>query len=235
MSRRAAELIDAAVRAQPRIVLALPTGNTPVQTYVRLIALQQATGTDWSQVTTFNLDEYVGIGPDHPESYAFFMQRHFFGQLRPPPAKRYIPDGLAPDPAAEVRRYEAAIGEAGGIDLAVLGVGTNGHLGFNEPGDTLVGPTHVAEIAEETWRRNFPELARSGSRPADGPFRRAYTMGIATILQAQRILLLASGEPKRTVLRQALAGPITPHNPASFLQLHRDVTLVVDRDAWGAD
>ncbi len=231
MSRRAAAIIDAAVREHPRVVLALPTGNTPVETYARLVELQRAGGTDWSQVTTFNLDEYVGVAPDHPESYAAFMQRHFFGQLNPPPANRHVPNGLAPHPDEEAQRYEAAINAAGGIDLAVLGVGTNGHLGFNEPGESLVGPTHVAEITEETWRRNFPDLAENGSPEARAQFRRAYTMGIATILQARRILLLANGEEKREILRQALAGPITPRNPASFLQLHRDVTLLLDQAA----
>src|SRR5206468_323703 len=115
-------------------------------------------------------------------------------------ASRHIPDGLAADPSAEVRRYEAAVDAAGGIDLAVLGVGTNGHVGFNEPAESLVGPTHVAEIAEETWRRNFPELARSGALADQEQFRRAYTMGTATILQARRILLLASGASKRKIL-----------------------------------
>lgn len=231
MSRRAADEIDAAVRAQPRIVLALPTGHTPIQTYACLVELQRVNRTDWSQVTTFNLDEYVGVAPDHPESYAAFMQRHLFGPLRPPPASRHLPDGLAPDPQAEARRYEAAIDAKGGIDLAVLGVGTNGHLGFNEPGDSLAGPTHVAEITDETWRRNFPALAQEGPPEARGQFRRAYTMGIGTILQARRIVLLASGAAKREILAQALEGPITPHNPASFLQLHRAVTLVLDADA----
>ena len=232
LSRRAAQLIDDAVRAQPQIVLALPTGNTPVETYARLVDLQRNTGTDWSGVTVFNLDEYAGIGPDHRESYAFFMQRHLFGQLQPPPAQRHIPNGLAPDPAAECARYEAAIDRAGGIDLAVLGVGVNGHLGFNEPDDALLGPTHLTEIAEETWRRNFPELACAESPGSDrGQFRRAYTVGIGTILRARRILLLASGAAKRPVLRSALAGPITTRNPASLLQLHRDVTLVLDHEA----
>ena len=136
-----------------------------------------------------------------------------------------------------IERYEAAIDAAGGIDLAVLGIGPNGHLGFNEPAERLTGATHVAELSEETWRRNFPDLAAQApareARVGERPFGRAYTMGIATILQARRILLLASGVSKRGILRAALEGPVTPRNPASFLQLHSDVTLVLDREAAG--
>jgi glucosamine-6-phosphate deaminase len=232
LSRHAADIVDEAVHDRPAGVLALPTGNTPIEMYAQLVDLQRRRRTDWSRVTTFNLDEYVGVSPDHPESYAYFMQQHLFGQLRPPPASRNLPNGPAPDPQAEAERYEAAIANAGGIDLAVLGIGTNGHIGFNEPGDALIAPTHVAEIADETWERNFPALARDGSAEAPRQFRRAYTMGIGTILQARSILLLASGAAKRVVLRAALEGPVTTRNPASFLQLHPDVTILCDRAAW---
>ncbi|MGH2368034.1 MAG: glucosamine-6-phosphate deaminase [Chloroflexota bacterium] len=235
MSRRAATLLDAAVREHPRIVLALPTGATPVGTYAALVDLHRHTGTDWSQATTFNLDEYAGVAPDHPESYAAFMQAHLFSGVNLSSDRRRLPDGLATDPDEEAARYEAAIDVAGGIDLAVLGIGTNGHIGFNEPGDALTGPTHVAELADVTWRRNFPHLAEAaGADPVAGQrFRRAYTMGLGTILQARRILLLASGAEKRAILGQAIHGPITPRNPASFLQLHRDVTLLLDAAAVG--
>jgi glucosamine-6-phosphate deaminase len=237
MSRRAAAVIDAAVRADPTIVLALPTGATPVGTYAALGDLHRRTGTDWSQVTTFNLDEYVGVAPDHPASYAAYMQAHLFTVVNLAAARRHVPDGLAADPGGEAARYEAAIDAAGGIDLAVLGIGPNGHLGFNEPAERLTGATHVAELSEETWRRNFPDLAAQApareARVGERPFGRAYTMGIATILQARRILLLASGVSKRGILRAALEGPVTPRNPASFLQLHSDVTLVLDREAAG--
>jgi len=188
LSRHAATLLDAAIRERPESVLALPTGNTPIQTYACLVDLQRAAGTDWSRVTTFNLDEYVGVAPDHPESYAYFMQQHFFGRLQSPPLRRFLPDGMAAGAAEEAARYEAAIDAAGGIDVAVLGVGANGHLGFNEPAPALMGPTHVAEISEDTWRRNFPGLAQDGSPAARAQFRRAYTMGIGTILRARRIV-----------------------------------------------
>ncbi|MBI3974404.1 MAG: glucosamine-6-phosphate deaminase [Chloroflexi bacterium] len=242
MSRRVAALIDAAIRVNPNIVLALPTGGTPIGTYAALVDLHRRTGTDWSRVTTFNLDEYLGVAPDHPESYAHFMQQHLFSGVNLPPERRHLPNGLAPDPQAEVACYEAAIEAAGGLDLAVLGVGTNGHLGFNEPGDHLTAGTHIATIAEDTWRRNFPHLAREvrpgqhgqpgrSGTPAERPFRQAYTMGIGTILQARAIILLAGGTSKRAILRAAHDGPVTTRNPASFLQLHRNVTLLLDREA----
>jgi glucosamine-6-phosphate deaminase len=236
LSRRAAGLIDAAIRATPAIVLALPTGGTPIGTYATLIALHRQTGTDWSQVRTFNLDEYCDVGPDDPESYAAFMQRHLFGAVNLTPERRQLPDGLAANPEAEAARYERAIDAAGGIDLAILGVGVNGHIGFNEPGDALIAETHVAALSEATWQRNFPDLARQAATNAGAShaYRRAFTMGIGTILQARRILLLASGAEKRLILEDALTGPVTTRNPASFLQLHHDVTLIVDRAAGGA-
>jgi glucosamine-6-phosphate deaminase len=236
MGRRAAALVDAAIRARPALVLALPTGATPVGTYAELARLHDTTGTDWSGVTAFNLDEYVGLAPDHPESYAAFMWRHLFGHVNVAAGRVHLPDGTAPDPHAEAARYEAAIDAAGGIDLAVLGVGTNGHLGFNEPGAALTAGTHVAELSEGTWRRNFPQLARDWDedRWHLRPYQRALTVGIGTILQARRILLLANGEAKRTVLEAAVRGPVTAANPASFLQLHPDVTMVLDRAAAGS-
>ncbi|MDQ3699932.1 MAG: glucosamine-6-phosphate deaminase [Chloroflexota bacterium] len=235
LSRRAAGLIDAAIRINPRLVLALPTGGTPVATYAELTARHRSTGTDWSQVTTFNLDEYCGVGPQHPESYARFMHRHLFGGVNLAPERCHLPDGLATNPAAEAMRYEAAIAAAGGLDLAVLGIGVNGHLGFNEPGADLVSATHVADLTDETWQRNFPYLARAAAAdPARrGELRRAYTMGIGTILQARAVLLLASGAEKRPVVSQAFQGRVTTHNPASLLQLHRDVTILLDHAAAG--
>jgi glucosamine-6-phosphate deaminase len=162
------------------------------------------------------------------------MREHLFGKVNLSPQRSHLPNGMAPDPAAEAARYEAAIDAAGGIDLAVLGVGANGHVGFNEPAEALIGPTHVAELAVETWRRNFPDLAREGDPTGGGPFRRALTVGIGTILRARRILLLASGEEKRDVLSRGFSGPITTRLPVSLLQVHPDVTLVLDRAAAGA-
>ena len=201
--------------------------------YAELVRLHRESGTDWRGVRTFNLDEYVGVGPDHPRGYAQFMAEQLFDHVNLPLDRRHLPDGLAPDPDAEARRYESAIEAAGGIDLAVLGVGVNGHLGFNEPGPSLTANTHVATLLPDTWRRNFPDLEAELSLEArpDAPFRNAFTMGLGTILQARAIVLLAIGGSKRDIIREALHGPITTHTPASFLQLHRQVTVVLDRGA----
>jgi glucosamine-6-phosphate deaminase len=231
MSRAAARLIDAAVRAAPALVLALPTGETPIGTYRALVALHRETGTDWSGVTTFNLDEYCDTAPDDPQSYAAYMGEHFFGEVNLQPARTHLPDGTAADAAAEAARYEHAVDAAGGIDLAVLGVGVNGHIGFNEPAAALTVETHVADLADETWRRNFPHLEADAAAAASGRYRRAYTMGIGTILRARRILLLAAGAAKREVLERAFGGPVTTEVPASLLRLHGDVTLVLDEAA----
>ena len=230
---RAAELVDAAIRAQPEIVLALPTGSTPLPLYAALVRLHRETGTDWSHVTAFNLDEYVGIGPDHPESYARYMEKCLFHGVNLSPERRHLPNGMASDPHQEAARYEAAVDHARGIDLAIVGVGVNGHLGFNEPAAALIGVSHVAELAPETWGRNFPDLPDGVAAEGGAalPFRTALTMGIGTILRSRRIVLLATGQTKREIVRQALTGPITTQNPASLLQLHHDVTVILDRAA----
>jgi glucosamine-6-phosphate deaminase len=230
VGRRAAQLVDEAIRTTPGIVLALPTGSTPVPMYAELVRRHRERGTDWSRVTSFNLDEYVGVGPDHAESYARYMEEHLFGEVPGPPERRHLPDGLAADTTAECERYEREIELAGGIDVAVLGVGLNGHLGFNEPGAALTARTHVAELAEDTWRRNFPGIELvPGKR--ERPFGLAYTMGIGTILQARRVVVIAAGEAKREVMRAAFSGGVTVECPASLLQLHREVTVVLDRAA----
>ena len=231
----AAHLVDQAVRTRPGIVLALPTGSTPIPMYAELVRLHRERGTDWRGARVFNLDEYAGIGPDHPESYARFMDQNLFSGINLPPERRHIPNGLAVDPDGEAERYEAAIERVGGIDLAVLGVGVNGHLGFNEPGTALNAPTHVATLALDTWRRNFPELAARAEGDPDvvRPFQQAFTMGIGTILQARAVVLVAAGAGKRDIVSAAIRGPVTTAVPASFLQLHRHVTIVLDGAAAG--
>ena len=233
MSLRAGDIVGEAIRHNPSIVLALPTGTTPIGLYADLVRRHRHEGLSLRAVTTFNLDEYVGIAIDDREGYHGFMRSHLFDHVDIPEGAWHLPNPQATDAGAEVRRYEGLIDASGGIDLAILGVGANGHLAFNEPGDTLTGPTHVAALADDTWLRNFPSLA---PRLKDEPelrarYSTAYTVGIGTILRARKILVLASGMAKASILASAVRGAITPRNPASFLQLHPDVTFILDEAA----
>ncbi len=235
VSRRAGEIVSTAIRGASRLVLGLPTGSTPIGTYAELVRRHRDEGLSFQQVTTFNLDEYQGIPRSDPESYRTFMCRHLFDHVDVADGAWHLPDPEALDAGAETRRYEAAIDDAGGMDLAILGIGANGHIAFNEPGDALTGPTHVAALSDDTWSRNFPGLAamREAHPEVRARYSTAYTVGIATILRARRILLLASGQAKAGALAGAVRGSVTPRNPASFLQLHPDVTMVLDRAAGG--
>ncbi len=234
MSLRAAEVVCEAMRQNPDLVLVLPTGATPVGMYRELVAAHERRQADFSRVRTFNLDEYRGLAPDHPASYAAFMREHLFTKVNLAGQNTHIPHGVAPDPEVECRRYEAAIVEAGHGDLAILGIGQNGHVGFNEPSYSLRSTVHVARLRDETRQVAFDTWSESGDNPfpalADFPDH-ALTMGMGTILKAERILLLASGASKARALCLAVTGALTPQLPASFLQLHRDVTLLVDSEA----
>jgi len=181
---------------------------------------------DFCRVRTFNLDEYYPIEPDHPQSYHRFMWEHLFSGINVRRENVHLPRGTAPDPGEECRRYEAAIEDSGGIDLLLLGVGANGHIGFNEPGTRLDSTTHLVQLARETVAAN----ARFFDRPEDVP-RLAITMGIKTIMRSRRLLLLASGASKGAVLATALEGPVTPGVPASVVQLHPFLTVIADRAA----
>ena len=233
MARRGGEIVADIVRRSSRLVVALPTGSTSVGLYADLVRRHREDSLSFRHVITFNLDEYRGIPKDDPESYHVFMNRNLFDHLDIPVASRHLPDPLAASSGDEVRRYEEAIDAAGGIDLAVLGVGANGHIAFNEPGDYVTGPTHVAALTDDTWTRNFPSLAplREQTPEVRARYATAYTVGVGTILRARRILLLASGQAKASVLASAVRGSVTPNIPASFLQLHPDVTMVLDRAA----
>lgn len=207
-------------------VLGLATGGTPIGVYRELVRLHRQEGLDLSHVTTFNLDEYCGLPPDHPQSYHTYMRRHLFNHVDLDPHRARLPDGMAEDPAAECACYEAAIAQSGGMDILLLGVGTNGHIGFNEPGTRFDSRTHCVELAEKTRLANarfFP--------PGEAVPRRAITMGIATILAARQILLLATGAQKAEAIVRAALGPITPDCPASVLQRHPRVTLLLDQEA----
>lgn len=226
-ARLAADRIELLIQSRPDAVLLLPTGRTPLPLYGELVRRYRAGRIDFGQMRTFNLDEWVGVRPDEPGSYAGFMRAHLFSQVNLRPENCHLPNGMAPDLAAECERYEQLIRAAGGIDLAILGIGQNGHIGFNEPGTPFETRTHVALVTPETRAANrwsFPD----GRVPET-----ALTVGIATILDARAILLLATGEKKQEILERALLGPIDPQVPASALRLHPRVEVVADRLAAG--
>ncbi|MFK8113586.1 MAG: glucosamine-6-phosphate deaminase [Rubripirellula sp.] len=225
-SQRVAELIRDSIRANPRIVLGLATGGTPVDTYRELVRMHREEGLDFSQVTSFNLDEYIGLGPEHPQSFRFFMQAQLFDHVNIDPAKTFVPNGLGTDVEAEAAEYERRITSAGGIDLQLLGIGGNGHIAFNEPGSTVDCRTRQIELTDSTINANARFFQSIDQVP-----RTAVTMGIGTILEAKRIVLLAMGESKSAAIEQAVRGKLDSSNPASLLQTHNDVLFVLDNAA----
>lgn len=222
----AAGLIRGLVVLNPRAVLGLATGSTPLGIYRRLIRDCKAGLISFRHVTTFNLDEYVGLAPDHPASYHAFMREHLFDHVDLPADASHLPDGAADDLEAECRRYEALLAEKGPIDLQILGIGNNGHIAFNEPARELAAGVHVVELAEATRQAN----ARFFDDPRDVP-KRALTMGVGNILKARTILLVAKGRSKAEAVRRALKGPVTTECPASLLQLHPRVVIMLDKEA----
>ena len=222
---RAAETVACLLRARPDAVLGLATGETMRPVYARLVELHRAGRADFARSVTFNLDEYVGISPDHPASFHSFMQQALFGPVGLPPARCHLPRGDATDPAAEAERYEAAIITAGGIDLQLLGIGRNGHLAFNEPTSSLASRTRVKTLTETTRQANAPAFA-----PGPVP-RHALTMGIGTILDSRSCLLLATGTAKAAAVARMIEGPLGADCPASALQLHPAVTVILDQAA----
>ena len=221
----AARLADA-LEANPDLVFGLATGRTPIALYDELARLSVSRALDWSAATTFNLDEFVGIGPEEPGSYRRFMQEHLFQHTNLRPERINFLVGTA-DPDEECRRYERAIARAGGIDIQILGIGTNGHIGFNEPAPGLEARTHRVTLTLETRRSN---AALFGGRLDQVPAE-ALSMGMATILQARMLILLAHGQRKAQVVAAVVDGPLTTEVPASFLQLHHDVDLILDTEA----
>lgn len=227
LARAAATLIAERLRASPRLVLGLPTGRTPIAVYARLIADSANGGLDWSQVRTFNLDEFVGLAPDHEASYRSYMRRHLFDHVNVDPRHLELPDGMAPDLLAECRRYDEAIRAAGGIDVQVLGVGANGHVGFNEPAAGLDAHTHRVTLHAQTREANAGWFGDDPSRvPAE-----ALSMGMASIMTAGEVLLIATGVDKADAVAGMLEGPITTWLPASLLQMHPRATALIDRAA----
>lgn len=224
VARALARRVAAALQLTPGLVLGLPTGRTPLAFYEELVALHAAGDADFSSATTFNLDEFLGLAPSHPGSYRSYMDRHLFSKVNISPDRIHFLDGSAPDPEAECGRYEEAILDAGGIDLQILGIGTNGHIGFNEPARELDACTHRVRLKPETRRSNAALFGGDESAvPAE-----ALSMGMGTILRARALVLLATGSAKSTCVDRAIRGPVTTDLPASFLQLHGDVDVMVD-------
>jgi glucosamine-6-phosphate deaminase len=223
VARRVAD----ALAEKPALVIGLPAGHSPVAAYAELCRRHAAREVDFARAVTFNLDEFCGIAPSHPGSFRTFMERHLFAGVNLPPAQIHFLNGAAEDPVAECARYEAAIQAAGGIDLQLLGIGRNGHIGFNEPGDELMASTHRVRLADSTRRDN---AALFGGDIAQVPLE-ALSMGMGTILKASALVLIATGDRKAHSLERALHGPVTTRLPASFLQLHRRVEIYLDRDA----
>ncbi len=226
MSRKAANIISAQIIIKPDCVLGLATGSTPIGIYKQLIEWYEKGDLDFSRVKTVNLDEYKGLGPDHSQSYRYFMNENLFRHVNIDQDNTYMPDGLAADDAAECARYDTVVGRMNGVDMQLLGLGHNGHIGFNEPGDEFRKGTHCVALTESTIQAN----SRLFDRVEDVPHY-AYTMGIKTIMEAKKILLVVSGRDKAEIVREACFGPVAPRVPASVLQLHPDVTVVGDEDA----
>ena len=223
LSRKAANIIAAQMIMKPDSVLGLATGSSPVGTYKELIAKYQAGDIDFSQIKTANLDEYRGLTKDNDQSYAYFMYDNLFKDVNIDMANTNIPDGTNPDAEAECARYDAKVKELGGVDIQLLGIGHNGHIGFNEPCDEFIKGTHCVQLTESTINANTRFFAKKEDVPTE-----AYTMGIGTIMSAKKILLVAAGKDKAEIIYKMATGEVTPQVPASILQLHPDVTVVAD-------
>lgn len=226
MSRKAANIISAQVIMKPNCVLGLATGSTPIGTYDQLVEWYNKGDLDFSEVTTVNLDEYKGLPRTNDQSYYYFMHQHLFDRVNIDPERTNVPNGMEPDAEKECGRYEELIRSLGGVDLQLLGLGHNGHIGFNEPGEAFEKETHCVDLTESTIEANKRFFASADDVP-----KQAYTMGIKTIMQAKKILIVVNGENKADIVERAFFGPVTPEVPASILQLHNDVTLVGDEVA----
>ncbi len=226
MSRRAAGILGAQVILKPDSVLGLATGSSPVGTYQELIRRYEAGELDFSKVTSVNLDEYKGLSGENDQSYRYFMNINFFDHVNIDKSRTFVPDGLAKDSQKACTEYNAIIRREGPVDLQLLGLGNNGHIGFNEPAPIFEKETHCVDLAASTIEAN----KRFFEKEEDVP-RQAYTMGIGNIMQAKKILIIVSGEGKADIVAQAFCGPVTPEVPASILQFHSDVTLVGDEAA----
>ena len=227
MSRIAANIISAQIILKPDCVLGLATGSTPVGTYENLVEWYKQGDLDFSQATSVNLDEYKGLSGNNDQSYRYFMNKNLFDHVNIDKSRTFVPNGLEPDSEKASKEYDAIIESVGGVDLQLLGIGHNGHIGFNEPADEFCKGTHCVDLTASTIEAN----KRFFEKEEDVP-RQAYTMGIGTIMKAKKILLVASGADKAEIIAKSLTGPVTPQVPASILQFHNDVTVVCDEAAF---
>lgn len=226
MDREAAEIVVLQLRAKFDTVLGLATGETPLGLYQKLVQKVRGGQVSFRQVVTFNLDEYVGLPPSHPQSYHYYMKEHLFSYVDVNPENVHLLNGVAEGLTQECEHYDRLIAEHGGIDLQVLGIGSNGHIGFNEPSEELMVGTHVVKLSEETRHANARFFTDISEVPTE-----ALTMGVGSILQAKKIILLASGETKAPVIAKLFEGVVDTNIPASLLHVHKDVTIIVDRKA----
>lgn len=226
VSRKAANIMSAQIIMKPRTVLGLATGSTPVGMYRQLIEWYEKGDLDFSQVTTVNLDEYKGLSGNNNQSYRYFMNTNLFDHINIDKSRTYVPNGLEKDSRKACEDYNKIIRSVGGIDMQLLGIGGNGHIGFNEPGEAFEKETHCVDLTESTIKANARFFASMDEVP-----KQAYTMGIKNIMSAKKILLIAAGSAKADALYKSLYGPITPNVPASILQLHQDVTVVADEES----
>ncbi len=226
ISDRAAEIVAGQIRRKPNSVIGFATGSTPLGLYQRLIRMHETEGLDFSKITTFNLDEYIGLAPNHPQSYHTFMWENLFGKVNVNPNNVFIPEGILEDVSGFCEWYEEQIRRVGGIDLQILGIGANGHLAFNEPGSSLGSRTRIKTLASKTVSDNARFFGPSEEVP-----EHSITMGIGTIMESGQLLMLASGESKADAVQAMIEGPVTAMVPASILQMHRKATCLIDQAA----
>jgi len=224
MSKLAATNIKDVITKKANAILGLATGSTPIGTYKELIKMNKCNEIDFNNVTTVNLDEYIGLSEKDTQSYRYFMNENLFNHINIKKENTFIPNGLAKDIQEEGKNYDKKIEELGGIDIQILGIGTNGHIAFNEPGDILTSGTHLTNLTESTINANSRFFSSIDEVP-----KTAITMGLGQIMKSKKILLLAHGENKAEVVKEVLSGKITSKNPATMLQMHKDVTIIVDK------
>ena len=226
MSKVAATLFAAEIMENPKTILGMATGSTPVGLYKELVKMYEAGDLDFSQVTTFNLDEYIGLAPEHDQSYHYFMNDNLFNHVNINKENVHVPDGVGFEAGEAGKAYEELMAKTGQVEIQLLGLGCNGHIGFNEPGEAFETETHCVDLQERTIEANKRFFASIDEVP-----KQAYTMGIKTIMMAKKILVVVSGEDKAETVKNAFFGPVTPQVPASILQMHPDVTIVADEAA----